>query len=258
MAIRKILVMGLPGSGKTTLATILARRLNAVHFNADAVRENVNRDLGFSVADRVEQARRMGWLCDRVTATGNFAVADLICPTGETRAAFERDGTAFIVWMDRVTESRFADTDRLFEPPTRIGMRIDTAGSPESWAERIVHAIRPGFDATKPTALFVGRYRPFHDGHKALIEEGIRRIGQACVAVRDTAGSAREPFPFEDVRARIEHALREHEGRFVVTPIPNVTAILYGRDVGYVVERLELDEEIERIPASDERGALTG
>jgi adenylylsulfate kinase-like enzyme len=55
---RKILVMGLPGAGKTTFATALAPLLNAVVFNADAVRANLSRDLGFSHEDRVEHARR--------------------------------------------------------------------------------------------------------------------------------------------------------------------------------------------------------
>ena len=59
---RKILIMGLPGAGKTTLAHALAPRLNAVHFNADEIRREINSDLGFSEPDRVEHARRMGWL----------------------------------------------------------------------------------------------------------------------------------------------------------------------------------------------------
>ncbi|HYL50189.1 MAG TPA: adenylyl-sulfate kinase, partial [Stellaceae bacterium] len=67
---RKILIMGLPGAGKTTLATALGPRLSAVHFNADEIRKNINRDLGFSAADRTEQARRMGWLCDQVVKAG--------------------------------------------------------------------------------------------------------------------------------------------------------------------------------------------
>src|SRR5262249_36625483 len=108
---RKILIMGLPGAGKTTLAKALAPRLNAVHFNADDVRENINKDLGFSEVDRIEHARRMGWLCDQVVKIGCVAVADFICPTPETRAAFTCNGEAFIVWMDRVAESRFADTN---------------------------------------------------------------------------------------------------------------------------------------------------
>src|SRR5258708_28587311 len=101
---RKILVMGLPGSGKTTLTRTLAPRLNAVVFNNDEVRANINRDLGFSQEDRIEQARRMGWLCDRVVEAGGTAIADFICPTPETRAAF---GDAYIVFVDRITESRF-------------------------------------------------------------------------------------------------------------------------------------------------------
>ena len=80
---KKILIMGLPGAGKTTLARQLAPRLNAVHYNADDVRANINRDLGFSEPDRVEHARRMGWLCDQVVKAGCFAVADFICPTSQ-------------------------------------------------------------------------------------------------------------------------------------------------------------------------------
>jgi len=67
------------------IAHILARRLNAVHFEADQVRANIKRDLGFSVEDRLEHARRMSWLCDRVTETGNYAIGDFICPLPETR-----------------------------------------------------------------------------------------------------------------------------------------------------------------------------
>jgi adenylylsulfate kinase-like enzyme len=96
---RKILIMGLPGAGKTTLADALAPLLNAVVFNADAVRANLSRDLGFSHDDRVEHARRMGWMCDRVVEAGGTVVADFICPTPQTRAAF---GEAFTIWVDRI------------------------------------------------------------------------------------------------------------------------------------------------------------
>ena len=89
---RKILIMGLPGAGKTTLARTLAPLLNGVIFNADEVRAQINRDLGFSPEDRVEHARRMGWMCDRVVEAGGIAIADFICPTPQTRAAF---GPAF-------------------------------------------------------------------------------------------------------------------------------------------------------------------
>jgi adenylylsulfate kinase len=251
---RKILIMGLPGAGKTTLARVLAPRLNAVHFNADEVRREINKDLGFAEADRIEHARRMGWLCDQVVKTGCFAVADFVCPTPETRTAFAEGGEAFTVWADRIAVSRFKDTNRMFVPPEKYDLRIAAQGDADYWAEQIARRVRPIFDTKRPTALFVGRYQPFHDGHKALITEGLRRVGQACVAVRDTGGTdEKNPFDFEYVRARIEHALREYEGRFVVAPLPNVTHVFYGRDVGYVVERIDLDAAINAISATDLR-----
>lgn len=253
----KILVMGLPGAGKTTLSRLVAARLNAVHLNADEIRAHINKDLGYSESERIEHARRMGWLCDQVTKTGGYAIADFVCPTPETRAAFLSGGDAVIVWVDRIDSSRYEDTNRLFMPPERFDMRIPREGSPEYWCERIVSSINPVFDPSRPTALFVGRYQPFHDGHKALVIEGIRRIGQACVAVR-TANvlDSRNPFCFEEVRSRIGHALREHEGRFAVVSLPNITNIFYGRDVGYSIARIDLDNSLEEISATKIRAAI--
>ncbi len=254
---RKILIMGLPGAGKTTLAISLARRLNAVHFNADEVRREINSELSFSPGDRIEHARRMGWLCDQVVKTGCLAIADFICPLPETRQAFSAGGEPFIVWLDRIQEGRFEDTNRLFVPPEHFDMRIPATGTVEYWTEEVARHVRPIFDAKKPTALFIGRYQPFHDGHKALIVEGLNRVGQVCIAVRDTAGiDEKNPFGFEEIRGRIEHALREYEGRFLVTPLPNISHVFYGRDVGYSVEEIILDKNLTDISATDIRRRL--
>jgi cytidyltransferase-like protein len=247
--------MGLPGAGKTTLANLLAPLLNAVVFNADAIRANLSRDLGFSHEDRVEHARRMGWLCDRVVEAGGTAIADFVCPTRETRAAF---GSAFIIWLDRIRKGRFDDTNRMFRPPERFDLRVGPEGTPQYWAEQALLQLRPAFDPQRPTALFIGRYQPFHGGHQALIEEGLRRVGQVCIAVRDTHGTdARNPLTYFAVKQRIEAALSSHAGRFVVIPLPNITNVYYGRDVGYAVERIVLDQPTEEISGTTIRDLMS-
>jgi len=136
----KILIMGLPSSGKTTLATALARELSCVHFNADEIRKEINKDLGFSVADRIEQARRMGVLCDIASRYGAHVIADFVCPTPETREAF---GAHFTVWVDRIKEGPFEDTNKLFVPPENHDVRVDGKFGMQYYAEEIAKIIAP-------------------------------------------------------------------------------------------------------------------
>jgi len=136
----KILIMGLPGAGKTTLAEALARELQCAHFNADEIRKEINKDLGFSVKDRLEQARRMGVLCDIVSRHGAYVIADFICPTPEAREAFNAD---FTVWVDRIKEGRFEDTNKLFVPPEKYDARINGPFGMQYYAEELARRIEP-------------------------------------------------------------------------------------------------------------------
>jgi adenylylsulfate kinase len=119
----KILIMGLPGAGKTTLAEQLQKKLKCVWFNADEIRNHINRDLGFTEQDRYEHATRMGRLCSIVSRADQYVIADFVCPTQETRTAFSPD---FIIWLDTVTEGRYDDTNTLFEKPTYCQLTVDT------------------------------------------------------------------------------------------------------------------------------------
>ena len=94
----KILIFGLPGSGKTTLAKPFAELIGGVHLNADAIRQEYN-DWDFTKAGRVRQAQRMRHLADGVVMAGKVAVADFVCPTEQARTEFAPDYT---VWMDTI------------------------------------------------------------------------------------------------------------------------------------------------------------
>ncbi|MGO8909074.1 MAG: adenylyltransferase/cytidyltransferase family protein, partial [Bradyrhizobium sp.] len=187
-------------------------------------------------------------MCDRVVEAGGTVIADFICPTPDTRGAF---GAAFTIWVDRIDAGRFEDTNRMFTAPNRFDVRVTADGAPEYWAELALARLWQAFDPQKPTALFIGRYQPFHPGHQRLIEEGLQRVGQVCIAVRDTHGiDAKNPLPFFAVKQRLEVALSAYTGRFVMVALPNVTNVIYGRDVGYSVERIVLDEATEEISAT--------
>lgn len=245
----KILIMGLPGAGKTTFAKILAKRLGAVHFNADEVRASLP-GLGFSPEDRLAQATRMGWLCDTVVKSGQRAVADFVCPTKATREAFGAGGEYVLIFMNRVKEGRFPDTNAIFEPPDEFDFEITEGDAPEQWAEAIANTLEPVFQPSYGTALLVGRYQPFHAGHKALALKALLTYRQVCFGVRHTHGMRDNPFPFEYVKARIDDAMSEARGKYTVIALPNITGVVYGRDVGYKVEMIELDEETKAISAT--------
>ena len=112
--------MGLPGSGKTTLAKNLVPMFNAVWLNADEVRKEAD-DWDFSTEGRIRQANRMNTLAQEAVDNNRVVVADFICPTESTRKNFKADYT---IWMDTIEVGRFEDTNTLFEPPSEYDFRV--------------------------------------------------------------------------------------------------------------------------------------
>ena len=116
----KILIFGLPGSGKTTLAQPFAELINGVHLNADAVRDKYD-DWDFTLEGRIRQAQRMRYLADGVVMADKIAIADFVCPTETARQEFAPD---FTIWMDTITEGRYADTIQMFEAPPECNYHV--------------------------------------------------------------------------------------------------------------------------------------
>jgi cytidyltransferase-like protein len=244
-----IQIIGLPGAGKTVLATMLADRINAIHFNADDVRADLNKDLGFSPEDRIEQARRLGALARLTSKQGYITVVDFVCPTDETRLAFNKPD--ILIWVDRIKESRFADTNSMWQEP-KADLRIVDGLTVEQEVELVISTFNL-YDWRKPTTLLLGRYQPWHEGHQALLEKAYERTEQVVVGVRDTQGtSEKDPLPFQVVAERIRTATRSS---FVVK-FPNITNIVYGRDVGYKIEQIDLGAEVHAISATQKRKEL--
>jgi adenylylsulfate kinase len=133
----KILIMGLPGSGKTTLAQMMAPRLNAVWLNADEVRKEAN-DWDFSEDGRRRQSLRMRSLAEGAVGNNRTVVADFVCPTKKTREHF---GADYTIWMDTIKQGRFDDTNKMFEEPTEYNTRV-TSKDAEMWAYLVVQEIR--------------------------------------------------------------------------------------------------------------------
>ena len=124
-----ILIMGLPGSGKTSLAKILTPMFNAVWLNADKVREEAN-DWDFSELGRSVQANRMKRLAQDARDNNRNVIADFVCPTENTRKDFNADYTIF---MDTIKEGRFDDTNKMFEKPSNPDF-IVTHFDADMWA----------------------------------------------------------------------------------------------------------------------------
>ncbi len=252
----KILVMGLPGSGKTYFTEKLKRELESIigvkvdWFNADRVRKSYN-DWDFSHDGRLRQAIRMA---DLATASlADFVICDFVCPLTEMRNLFKAD---YIVWMDTIDRGRFEDTNKMFVEPEVYDFRIPEQNA-EQWAPYVAEFLlknkrRPVFDNKKETVQMLGRWQPWHAGHRALFERALAKTGQVCIMIRDCQGwNNSNPFDEKYVADKIKKDLDPlYQGQYTIMTVPNIVNITYGRDVGYVIEQEIFDDATHNISAS--------
>lgn len=266
---QKILIMGLPGSGKTTLAAALQKYLQdhsilfhvnaetvesskaAVKWiNADDVRKKYN-DWDFSHEGRIRQSIRMRELAD--SFLNDFVIADFVAPLPEMRHNFKADWT---IWVDTIEKGRFEDTNKMFVPPDVYDFRV-TEQNAAKWAEFIgTHILekrrRPVFDWRKETVQMLGRWQPWHKGHRALFERAIAKTGQVVIMIRDCQGwNGSNPFAAEQVKDLIKRDLDPlYQGQYEILLVPNIVNITYGRQVGYTIEQEVFDDATHAISAT--------
>jgi hypothetical protein len=272
---QRILIMGLPGSGKTFLATALKKyiennsdffnspaetlcgsRATVAWFNADDVRKRYN-DWDFSPEGRIRQSHRMRELAD---ASGDdFAICDFVAPLVEMRNNFKADWT---IWVDTIEQGRFEDTNRAFVVPDVYDFRVIEQNA-DRWAEFIGEHIlenrrRPVFDWQRETVQMLGRWQPWHPGHRALFERAIAKTGQVVIQIRDCQGwQGSNPFAIEQVKSYIRRDLDPiYQGQYEIQVVPNIVNITYGRDVGYKIEQEVFTDAIHDISATKIRKSM--
>ena len=256
MTAQRILIMGLPGAGKTYLAQHILEHLqnekkSVRWLNADDVRKEYN-DWDFSEAGRIRQSVRMRTLADSFVDV-DYVICDFVAPLVEMRNNFKADWT---VWVDTIDRGRFEDTNRAFVPPDVYDFRI-TEQKSEKWGEFVAAHIldnrrRPVFDWQRETVQMLGRWQPWHAGHRALFERAIAKTGQVCVMIRDCQGwQGSNPFAIEQVKGYIKRDLDMlYQGQYEIQIVPNIVNITYGRDVGYKIEQESFDDATHNISAT--------
>jgi hypothetical protein len=181
---------------------------------------------------------------------GLNVVVDFVCPTKETREAFGKPD--ILVWMKTIDEGRFEDTNKMFVNPEIFDIVFDSHQMDEYQKATWIIQKFNLHDWSAPTTLMLGRYQPWHEGHHALYEEAGKRTSQVMLGVRNTFNtSPKDPLTFDEVKGYI--AKDEFMDGAMVIKMPNITNIVYGRDVGYKIEQISLGADIEAISATEKR-----
>jgi adenylylsulfate kinase len=107
------------------------------------------------------------------------------------------------------------------------------------------------FNWKKKTAIYIGRFQPFHIGHKKLFLKALKSSKQVCILIMDSQGiNKKNPYSFKFVKKKITQELKDYKNKFIIIKIPVVSAVVYGRKVGYKIRKINLPMNIEKISAT--------
>jgi adenylylsulfate kinase len=283
-----IQLTGLSGAGKTTLSYNVKRELEKYGLKTEVIdgdeyRTSLCKDLGFSKADRTENIRRLGFVGKTLARHGVIVLLAAINPYNEIRREL-KENSPFVktVWVDcnlEVLKER--DTKGLYERaflpkghPKKLNnltgvndpfeipedadliIKTDSETIAESTA-KLLNFILENIEREKNTtakALFIGRWQPFHNGHKWLIEQKLRQHIPVLIAVRDVLPDENNPLRTEQT---VEILQKLYDGENVeIMTISNIESVNFGRKVGYEINEFTPPPEIDIISATEIRNNL--
>lgn len=280
---------GLSGAGKTTIANAVGKALRDLGHKAEVIdgdeyRKGLCRDLGFSRADRAENIRRLGFVGLTLAKNDVIAIMAAINPYDDLRQQM-RNSSSLVrtVWircgLDTLVErdvkglyrrAFLSDDDPekihnltgvndTFDTPKDPDLIIDTGTevaevSSVKLLEFILSEIAASRRKHVRRAMFIGRWQPFHNGHKWLIDQKLGQGVPVLIAVRDTAPDTNNPLSTYQTVEILKNVYSEDDVEIVV--IPDIESVNFGRDVGYEINEFVPPEEIRTISASEIRESI--
>jgi len=284
---------GLPCAGKTTLATALWRRATSMGYQVELLDGDILRTaapgLGFSPEQRRAHLLRVAYTAGLLTKRGISVFCAFVSPNAKVRQEVRetvltvsgglaewrlvyvqadietcrhRDVKGLYAKAEAGEIKDFTGVSAPYEPPVdELDYLVNTDFlNVESSVACLVRKL--GLISER-CALFIGRWQPFHNGHKHIIDQALDAGERVCVAIRDTPINSGNPFSVEN-RVEMIRAVYNDGVRIVI--IPDIKSVNIGRKVGYEVNRVDVPEDMgqvsatvirELIQAGDERWQLS-
>lgn len=273
MALRNftLWLTGLPCSGKTTIISELLKTINAARIEGDMIRQSLSKDLGFSKEDRAENLRRAAILAKIFNEFGVNVIAGFVSPYEDIRKRVKRiveeSGRFILVYVKCSIEEcmrrdvkgmyskakkglipNFTGYSDPYEEPENPDIVVDTEKETvsESVNKILDFLTKEGIIKQKST-LFIGRFSPFHKGHKYIFDSVLNNGGKIVVAIRDTPVDENNPYTAEQRKKMIETVYSGNPNVKVII-IPDIHKVCVGRDVGY--EIMAVPENVRIISAT--------
>lgn len=280
---------GLSGAGKTTIANNVRGELEALGYKVEVIdgdeyRKVLCKDLGFSREDRLENIRRLGFVGQTLAKNNVIVILAAINPYEEARQELRQySNLVRTVWIDcdldtlidRDVKGLYRrallpenDPDKLsnltgvndpFDVPQDTDLVIKTNDETvEESSERLLNFILANVRSEKASsvrrAMYVGRWQPFHNGHKWLIGQKLDKGVPVLIAVRDMVPDHKNPLTTRQTVAILRNTYKDQDVEIIV--IPDIESVNFGRDVGYEINEFVPPDYIKTISATEIRESI--